>query len=65
MTKSITKTTTIDTGRKRTVYGTDFPITKQIYKSGSKWICASVCNGIADSSEEFSTKKEALKYANA
>jgi hypothetical protein len=57
------RATTIRTNRTRTVYGTDFPIFWSIYKFRSKWIAACICNGIADSAEEFKTKKDAVQYA--
>src|SRR5450432_1044947 len=48
----------------RTILGTDHPVSAVVYKAGRTWISATICNGIAESSAEFRTKREALAHAS-
>jgi hypothetical protein len=47
----------------RRILGTDHPVNVVVYKAGNKWICATICNGIAEDSTEFRTKREAVAHA--
>ncbi len=55
--------TEIDTGRKVTMAGTDWPVTVQVYRWRRGWVAAEVCNGIALSTLTRKTKREAMEAA--
>ena len=49
----------IYTARKRTICGTDWPITFRIYKIGSTWCAVELCNGTSLGSTTERTKAKA------
>ncbi len=49
---------------KRTINGTDWPVENQVTKNGNKWLVTfGLCNGVADDSQLFARKKDAMEAA--